>query len=68
MVDHGEDQVDSAALMLCAEGLELVAEVRQRQGRVEEARAFLERASELDSLAKQLERAEQGGDDAPEES
>ena len=68
MVDHGEDQVDSAALMLCVEGLELVAEVRQLQGRVEEGRAFLERASELQSLAEQLERAEQGGDDAPEES
>jgi hypothetical protein len=68
MVDHGEDQVDSDALMLCAEGLVLVAEVRQWQGRVEVARDLLERVSALHSRAEQLERAEQGGDDASEES
>jgi len=67
MVDHGDDQVDSAALMLCAEGLELVAAVRQREGRAEEARAVLERASELHSQAEHLERVEQGVHDAPEE-
>ena len=64
MANQGEDSI---APVPCRERLLLVAAVRQRQGRIEEARAFLERASELHSQAEHLERAEQGVQDAPEE-